>query len=69
MDKKERKIYEAPYTKRCQVELEGGICVSSHTGKNVVDENNNKVNIEEQGHGLWDGTGNDINIGWEGHSK
>lgn len=55
MDKKERLIYEAPYTKRCQVELEGGICVSSQAtpGDNVIDSDSG-VNISEQKHEGWE---------------
>ena len=65
MDKKDNKEYESPSTKKTQVELEDGVCAASHTGTPVVDENNNKVKNSEQGHGTWDGLGDDISAEWE----
>ena len=68
MDKKETKIYEAPFTKRNQVEMEDGICAASraHEGMNVVDSDS-KVNISEQGHEGWaiDSDPTDINATWK----
>lgn len=69
MDKNENKDlkpYESPFTRKTQVELEEGICaVGSATGTSVATETNNKVDISEQGHGSWEGTGDDISAGWE----
>lgn len=63
--KEERKEYESPSTRKTEVEVEDGFMQASMTGKNVVDKNNDRVEISEQGHTGWDGTGNDITAEWE----
>lgn len=65
MKEQKKKKYEAPETKKTQVELEDGICATSRTGKPVVDDKNDKVNISEQGHGGWNGIGDDISGEWQ----
>ena len=64
-----KKKYESPYIVRTQVEMESGFCAGSYTDKPVVDENNNRVNISEQGHGSWNGSGFDMNVDWEEQTK
>lgn len=63
--KEERKEYESPSTRKTEVEVEDGFMQASMTGKNVVDKNNDRVEISEQGHIGWDGTGDDITAEWE----
>ena len=65
MKEQKKKKYEAPETKKTQVELEDGICAASRTGEPVVDDKNDKVNISEQGHGGWNGIGDDISGEWQ----
>lgn len=63
--KNSRKQYESPFTRKQSVELEDNLCAASYTETPVINEKNNKVEIEEQGHGTWDGLGDDINADWE----
>ena len=51
--------------RRLRWNWEDGICAASRTGKPVVDDKNDKVNISEQGHGGWNGIGDDISGEWQ----
>ena len=50
MKERQEEKYEAPLTKRTQVCLESGICVSSKD-KVVINDENTTVNISRQGEG------------------